>query len=164
MGAHTALGISSCWARLEPILPTPMCDVAKRHAERAHTTHGDRPRTATTHLELKGSGGHSSQGQLGGTWTDSLSVRAPLTDGSHSITNTSVHSCLSAVLTVALPRRETCQKTRGIDAQHASFSLSHRWPLLRRGRRHHGPAMEPCSDAVPPTRGDASRRIECGAH
>ena len=37
---------------------------------------------------------------------------------------TSVHSCLNAVLTVALPRRKTCQKTRGMDAHHTSFSLN----------------------------------------
>ena len=32
----------------------------------------------------------------------------------------------SSVLTVAMPRRETCQKTRELDAQHTSFSLNQR--------------------------------------
>ena len=37
---------------------------------------------------------------------------------------------------------------------------THRWPPLRRGRRHHGGfAMKLCLDAEPPMRGDSSRRV-----
>ena len=54
----------------------------------------------------------------------------------------------------ARPRRETCQKTRGMDAQQTFFSpqpaRNQRWTPLRRGRRHHGgSAMEACLGAVP---------------
>ena len=37
---------------------------------------------------------------------------------------------------------------------------NHRWPLLRRGRRHHGgTTTEPCLDVVPPTVRDSLRRM-----
>ena len=41
----------------------------------------------------------------------------------------------------------------------------HPWPLLRRGRRHHGGSRsEPCRGALAPDEGGSSRRRVCGAH
>ena len=53
-------------------------------------------------------------------------------DGSHSIINISVSSCLNALLTVTLSRRETCRTTRGMDTRRISFILSHREVIAAR--------------------------------
>ena len=61
--------------------------------------------------------------------------------------------------------RRRLQMQTGKPVALGTSSSTHRWPPLRRGRRHHGGSMsESCLGALAPDEGGSLRRNECGAH
>ena len=63
---------------------------------------------------------------------------------------------------VVVIRRELCRVAQTTFALGLSSAI-HRWPPLRRGRRHHGGSMtESCLGALIPNEKGSLRRSECG--